>query len=74
MIMKINIKNNFLRVLLNIAITFGIGYVIFYLMLPPLNFCAPEFYFFVIILSVVYMFTSAVTSGFSAKESTEGKV
>ena len=67
-IKNMRIKNDVLRVILNIAITLGIGYIIFYFMLPPLNFSAPEFYFFIIILAIVYMVAATVTSGISVKE------
>lgn len=61
------IKNNTARILLNVASTLGIGFVIFYFMLPPLNFCAPEFYAFVVIIAFLYMLISAFTAGMSLK-------
>lgn len=71
---SMRIKNNVLRVVLNIAITLGIGYILFYFMLPPLNFCAPEFYFFIIMLSAVYMVVATVTSGISVSGHAQSKI
>lgn len=61
------IRNDIARILLNAVATLGIGFIIFYFMLPPLNFCAPEFYAFIVIIAFLYMLISAFTAGMSLK-------
>lgn len=61
--MRFHIHNKFLRILINILVTLIIGLAAFYILLPPLNFQAREFYTFFGGLCIVYLLCSLVTSG-----------
>ena len=52
------------RTLINLAVTLAVGLVWFYIALPPLNFQAEEFYFFLFLLCAVYCVCAVFTSGF----------
>ncbi|MBQ9347987.1 MAG: CvpA family protein [Oscillibacter sp.] len=52
------------RTLINLAVTAATGLVWFYVALPPLNFQAEEFYFFLFLLCAVYCLCAVFTSGF----------
>lgn len=47
-------KKSVFRVLLSLAVTAVVGFAVFYIALPPLNFHAVGFYFYLIFLSLVY--------------------
>ncbi len=51
------------KTLINILVTLLVGFVIFYLELPALNFQSRGFYFFFFILSAVYCVVAIITSG-----------
>ncbi|MEG1983741.1 MAG: CvpA family protein [Oscillospiraceae bacterium] len=51
------------KFLINILVTFVVGFVYFYIKLPALNFQAEEFYFFFFIMAAVYVGISIITSG-----------
>lgn len=57
------IKNKVLRILVNLLVTAVAGLIGFYIFLPPINFCAEEFYSFVIGLCIVYVAASFFTGG-----------
>lgn len=57
------IKNRFIRILVNLAVTALVGFVYFYINLPALSLFATEFYSFAGLLCVVYILCSLVTSG-----------
>ncbi|MDO4566937.1 MAG: hypothetical protein Q4B42_06355, partial [Oscillospiraceae bacterium] len=56
-------KNTGKKTLINIALTLLVGFVYFYIELPPLNLQDPDFYFFFFILSAVYCVCAIITSG-----------
>ena len=56
------IKNNFLRKLVCLLITLVVGFAIFYVQLPAINLRAPEFYSFVVMLTVIYTVLNLLTS------------
>lgn len=53
----------FKKTLINLLVTLVVGFVIFYLELPAINFQSRGFYFFFFILSAVYCVTAIITSG-----------
>ena len=55
------------RLIVNLLVTAGVGFLLFYLSIPALNFQAQEFYSFVFTLCVVYFLSALVTSGFGLK-------
>ncbi len=57
------VKNRFLQLLINLAVTAAVGFLYFYVKLPALSIFAEEFYVFVGILCLVYIAVSVVTSG-----------
>lgn len=57
------------RILLSLLITAGVGAVIFYVTLPALNLQNEEFYFFVGMLSVVYILCTMLLSGHQVAQS-----
>ncbi|MBQ3055511.1 MAG: CvpA family protein [Oscillospiraceae bacterium] len=57
------VKNRFLQILINLAVTALVGFVYFYLELPALSFFAEEFYIFIGLLCLVYIVCSVITSG-----------
>ena len=52
------------RTLINLLVTLVFGAIYFYVVLPPINLKAQEFYVFVILLCAVYAFCAVLTSGF----------
>ena len=50
--------------MINLLVTLVFGAVYFYVVLPPINLKAQEFYVFVILLCAVYAFCAVLTSGF----------
>lgn len=68
--MKIN--NKFLRILINLLVTFIVGAVSFYVMLPALNFKSQDIYVFIGGLCVVYIVSSLFTSGYKAEYGMRG--
>jgi len=60
---RFTIKTPFLRVLINLAITVVFGFLYFYIELPALNFGSTDLYFFIGLLSAVYMILTIITSG-----------
>ena len=52
------------RTLINLAVTLIFAAVYFYVVLPPINLQAEEFYFFVFLLCAVYCGCAVLTSGF----------
>ena len=52
------------RTMINLLVTLVFGAVYFYVVLPPINLKAQEFYVFVILLCAVYAFCAVLTSGF----------
>ena len=51
------------KLLINLLVTAVVGFVYFYVALPPINLQASEFYTFVGVLCVVYVLCALVTSG-----------
>ncbi len=58
------VGNPFTRVLINLAVTALVGFVYFYLELPPINLQSPDFYAFALLLCAAYCVSAIVTSGF----------
>jgi len=56
-------KKELKRTLINIAITIVFGFVYFYLKLPAINLQDPDFYGFIILMSIVYMLLTLFTLG-----------
>lgn len=56
-----------LKMVINIIATIVVGIITFYIMLPPLNFKAYEFYLYIGIIIVSFIVISAITSGFFQK-------
>ena len=52
------------RTLLNLAITLLFGAVYYYVVLPPINLQAKDFYVFALLLCLVYVVCAMLTSGF----------
>ena len=52
------------RTVLNLAVTLIFAAVYYYIVLPPINLKAPEFYAFVLLLCAVYAVCAVLTSGF----------
>ena len=52
------------RTLISLLVTLVFGAVYFYVVLPPINLKAPEFYTFVFALCVVYCVMAVITAGF----------
>ena len=61
-----SIKSPVKRTLVNLLTTLIIGAVYFYIVLPPINLKAPEFYSFVFLLCAVYCVMAVFTTGFQA--------
>ena len=61
------VKSPAARVLINLAVTAAVGFLYFYVNLPPINLQAPEFYSFALLLCVVYCGCAVVTSGFQGE-------
>ncbi len=57
------------KILVNLLITAVVGLVYFYLCLPALNLQSPDFYTFIFLLCIVYIFCALVLSGFDPKRS-----
>ena len=66
------IKTPFLRVLLNLLITFVFAGLYFYFKLPALNFMAKEFYFFLAACTGVYVLVGLTTAGFRTEDGFSG--
>ena len=60
------------KLLVNLAVTAVVGFLYFYIVLPPLNFQSGEFYSFIGVLCVVYVLCALVTSGMQAVTSGGG--
>ena len=60
------------KLLINLLVTAVVGFVYFYVALPPINLQASEFYTFVAILCVVYVLCALVTSGMNVAASGGG--
>ena len=52
------------RTLINLAVTLNFAAVYFYVVLPPINLQAEEFYFFMLLCCAVYCGCAVLTSGF----------
>ena len=61
------VGNPFTRVLINLAVTALVGFVYFYLELPPINLQSPDFYAFALLLCAAYCVSAIVTSGFQGQ-------
>ncbi len=61
-----SIKSPVKRTLVNLLTTILFGAVYFYVVLPPINLKAPEFYSFVFLLCAVYCVMAVLTTGFQA--------
>ena len=57
------------KVLVNLIVTAVVGFLYFYVTLPPLNLQSSEFYTFVGILCVVYVICALITSGMNVVSS-----
>jgi hypothetical protein len=57
------IKSPGARMAVNLAVTLVFGAIYYYLALPVINFKAGSFYVFVILLCLVYSFTTRLTAG-----------
>lgn len=55
------------RTMLNLLVTLLFGAVYYYVVLPPINLKAQEFYVFLILLCAVYSFCAMLTSGFQGE-------
>ena len=55
------------RVLINLIVTLVVGFVYFYLELPPLNLQSPDFYAFAMLICAAYCVCAIVTSGFQGQ-------
>ena len=60
------------KLLVNLAVTAVVGFLYFYIVLPPLNFQSGDFYSFIGVLCVVYVLCALVTSGMQAVTSGGG--
>ncbi len=61
------VGNPFTRILINLAVTALVGFVYFYLELPPINLQSPDFYAFALLLCAAYCVSAIVTSGFQGQ-------
>ena len=61
------VKSPVTRVLINLAVTVLVGFVYFYVNLPPINLQAPEFHTFLLLLCIVYCGCAVLTSGFQGQ-------
>ena len=61
------VGNPFTRVLINLAVTALVGFVYFYLELPPINLQSPDFHTFVLLLCLTYCSCAILTSGFQGQ-------
>ncbi len=55
------------RTAVNLLVTLVFGAIYYYVVLPPINLKASEFYVFVILLCAVYAFCAMLTSGFQGE-------
>ena len=55
------------RILINLGVTVLVGFVYFYLELPPINLQSPDFHTFVLLLCLTYCFCAILTSGFQGQ-------
>ena len=60
------------KLLVNLVVTAVVGFLYFYIVLPPLNFQSGDFYSFIGVLCVVYVLCALVTSGMQAVTSGGG--
>ena len=60
------------KLLVNLLVTAVVGFLYFYVALPPINFQSGDFYSFIGILCVVYVLCALVTSGMQAVTSGGG--
>jgi len=61
------VGNPFTRVLINLFVTALVGFIYFYLELPPINLQSPDFYAFALLLCAAYCISAVVTSGFQGE-------
>ena len=61
------VGNPFTRILINLAVTALVGFIYFYLELPPINLQSPDFYAFALLLCATYCVSAIVTSGFQGQ-------
>lgn len=61
------VGNPFTRVIINLLVTAVVGFVYFYLELPPINLQSPDFYAFALLLCAAYCISAIVTSGFQGQ-------
>ena len=61
------VGNPFTRVIINLIVTAVVGFVYFYLELPPINLQSPDFYAFALLLCATYCVSAIVTSGFQGQ-------
>lgn len=52
------------RTLINLAVTLVVGFVYYYVVLPPINLHSPDFYAFALLLCLCYCGMAVLTSGF----------
>lgn len=57
------IRSRGVRVLVNLLVTAGVGALLYYVALPPLNAHSGGFYWFIVALCVVYLLISSLTAG-----------
>ena len=55
------------RILINLGVTVLVGFVYFYLELPPINLQSPDFHTFVLLLCLTYCFCAILASGFQGQ-------
>lgn len=68
---NLKMKSGVGRIVVSLLITIVVGFLYFYVNLPALNLHAKEFYFFVGLLCVVYIFCAMATAGFAWATSTK---
>ena len=61
------VKSPFTRVMINLVVTLAVGFVYFYMNLPPINLQSPEFHTFALLLCIVYCGCAVLTSGFQGQ-------
>ena len=61
------VGNPFTRVIINLIVTALVGFIYFYLELPPINLQSPDFYAFALLLCATYCISAIVTSGFQGQ-------
>ena len=60
------------KILINLIVTAVVGFLYFYVALPPINLQSSDFYTFIGILCVVYVVSALITSGMNVVSSGGG--